>query len=80
MQWFRDHQKARPVEFQRIPEWLPEVTCIGHFQSITPARDQSKDMSSLSIVWYQNEFGIDQSAVEYLRRIDWEHSAVDWEY
>ena len=80
MQSVLDRQDDRPPEMKRIPEWLPQIECVGVFRSIRPARDQSKDASSLTIVWYQDDFGLDARAVEQLRSVDWEKHATDWEY
>src|SRR5262245_9612650 len=43
---------ARIGSPHHIPEWLPMVTCIGSFKSITTARDSSKDLSVLTVVWF----------------------------
>ena len=75
-----EQQADRPHGFKRIPEWLPQVECIGIFSSSSPAREQSKNASSLIIVWYQNLFGIDDDAMESIRQIPWDEHAIDWEY
>ena len=80
MQYVLDQQSDRPPEFRRIPEWLLPIECIGIFRSHSPARDHTKDASSLTVVWHQDDFGIDSQAVERLRSVDWEQYAVDWEY
>ena len=49
MQSVLDRQHNRPVEMKRIPEWLPQIECVGMFRSIRPARDTTKDVSSLSL-------------------------------
>lgn len=65
----------------RTPEWLPMVTCIGHFQDTQPARDPSKHLSILTVVWFQNEFAmpIEPGILEQLQAIDWEQTAEDVE-
>lgn len=80
MQPILDRQHDRPAELQRIPEWLPGIECVGMFRSVQPARDKSQDASSLTVVWYQNDFGLDPYAMERLRAIDWEEHATDWQY
>ncbi len=61
-------------------EWLPQIECIGVFSSLGPVRDMTKDASSLIVVWYQPEFGLDKNAIEEIRNIDWDKYAIDWEY
>jgi len=63
----------------RIPEWLPEVCCIGRFSHVRPARDQSQDMSILTIIWFQDEFAppIMLAAYEAIANIDWNSVAED---
>lgn len=80
MQFIVDWQNDRPAEMKRIPEWLPQIVCVGVFRSIRPVRDQSKDASSLTIVWFQDDFGVDSRAEEQLRSVDWDELATDWEY
>lgn len=82
MQTVLDQQRDLPEEHRNNPEWLPHIECVGIFSSISPARDLSKDESLLTIVWFQDDFGIVQSAVERLRSVDWDRHAVDceWDY
>lgn len=80
MQPVLDGQSNRPPEMRHIPEWLPLVQCIGIFSSISPARDRSKDASSLTILWFQDDFGINPAAIDIIRRINWEQHAADWSY
>jgi hypothetical protein len=80
MQSTIERQSNRPEELRHIPEWLPQVVCVGDFRSIQPARDQTKDVSSLIIVWYQDDFGFDAQAIDRLRAVDWDRYATDWEY
>ena len=80
MQSTIERQSARPEKLRHVPEWLPQIVCVGDFRSIQPARDQTKDASSLIIVWYQDDFGMDSQAVDRLRAVDWNRYATDWEY
>ena len=80
MQSVIDRQDNRPLEMKRSPEWLPQIACVGVFRSSPPVRDKSKDASSLTIVWFQDDFGLDPRALEQLRSIDWVKHATDWEY
>jgi hypothetical protein len=63
-------------------EFLPNVVCVGCFSSWEPARDKSKDFSGLTVVWFQNEYGLpsDPHTLERLRSIDWEKLAWDGDY
>ncbi len=66
------------------PEWLPLVVCVGRFHSTFPCNhpnhDRSKDASSLTVVWYQDDFGIERRAIEQLKLIDWDEHATDFAY
>jgi hypothetical protein len=62
---------------KHVPEWLPQIECVGVFRSINPAQDKA---SSLTILWYQDDFGVDWQAFERLRIVDWDQHAIDWEY
>ncbi|WP_433932510.1 hypothetical protein AB3662_48225 [Sorangium cellulosum] len=64
------------------PSALPRVTCIGRFDSLDPARDQSRDFSGLVVIWFQDDFAfpIDPAVVAQLLAIDWEAHAADMEY
>ncbi|QDU46033.1 hypothetical protein Mal52_45300 [Symmachiella dynata] len=67
---------------QRLPEWIPFVCCIGCFASVKPARDSRKDCSSLTVVWYQDNFAmpIDPVIQNELRSLNWNEHATDGEY
>lgn len=80
MQFVLDHQQDIPLAMRRIPEWLPHIVCVGVFDSSQPVRNELKDASSLTIVWYQDKFGLDPRVAEQLREIDWDKHATDWEY
>jgi hypothetical protein len=80
MQSVLDRQGNRPPEMRHIPEWLPQIVCVGVFSSLQPARDTTKNASLLTIVWYQDDFGLDSQAMERVRLVDWDQHAVDMEY
>jgi hypothetical protein len=63
----------------RIPEWLPMVCCIGSFKDVNAARDLQKDLSVLTVVWFQDEFALPilEPALGQLRALDWEVLASD---
>ena len=60
---------------------IPSIACIGQFDS-SPARDQDRHASSLTVVWFQDEFAfpIDPAIREQIRAIDWEKHATDFDY
>jgi hypothetical protein len=66
----------------QVPEWLPMVTCVAVLRATAPARDPSKDGSTLTVVWFQDEYAlpIDESVLQQLQSIDWEQSAADFEF
>jgi hypothetical protein len=55
---------------------------LATFESPTPARDQKADISSLTIVWFQEELAlpIDPAIVEQIRAVDWRSHAKDGYY
>ena len=65
----------------RKVEWLPMVRCIGVFSSIRPARDESKDESYLTFVWFQNKFAmpVAQKILDQIKSIQWNELAADIE-
>ena len=79
-----------PIEYDRdghsypfgTPSALPSVTCIGRFDSLQPARDQSYDLSGLVVIWFQEEFAfpIDPAVDAQLLTIDWEAHAADFSH
>lgn len=73
MEHYLDHIKPR------IPEWLPEVRCIGSFENDLSVRDQSGYFSVLTVVWFQDEFAMPilDPALEHLRQLDWPALAAD---
>ena len=62
-------------------EWLPLVTCIAQFDSVMPARDPEMQGSTLSVVWFQDEWAmpIDQAALEAIKKLDWDNLATDFD-
>lgn len=82
MDHVRERTSKYPADWGRDPEWLPLVRCIGCFFSTTTRRNPAKDMSSLTVVWYQNDFAypIDDGILADLRSLDWDRLATDIEY
>ena len=63
----------------RIPEWLPVVRCIGSFKDGPTARQPGKDLSVLTLVWFQDEYAppILEPALGQILAVDWDSLAVD---
>lgn len=66
---------------RHVPEWLPMVRCIASFKDVDTVRDHDKDLSVLTVVWYQDEFALPilEPALSQLRALSWEALAVDVE-
>jgi len=64
------------------PAAMPAITCIGRFESSSPARDQSMDCSALLVIWFQEQFAfpVDPVAMARIAAIDWDGLAVDLPY
>lgn len=64
------------------PAALPAIGCIGRFTCLEPARDSSKDYSSLTVIWFQEDFAfpIEAGVLEQIRMLDWTRYALDYEY
>lgn len=64
------------------PRSIPGVTCMATFESSTPARDEEADMSTLNIVWFQEELAlpIDPAVMEEICALDWRAMARDGNY
>jgi hypothetical protein len=58
---------------------LPRIACLGHFESFSPARDASRDYSSLVIIWFQDDyaFPIEPEVLVQIRVVDWARLASD---
>ena len=61
-------------------ESLPKITTIARFDSDGLTGTDSEQYSSLTVVWFQDEFGVptDPRILEQLRAIDWNRAAQDW--
>jgi len=81
-----EHERARrahyPKEWERDPEWIPLICCIGCFRSFPPVHDQEKHGSCLTVVWYQDDYAmpIDEGIIQELKQLDWDRLATDFEY
>ena len=75
-----DMQSVRE-RFPWIPEWLPMVRCIGTFKDVVPARDPTRHLSVLVVVWFQDEYAppIQEPALSQILNLDWESLATDVE-
>ena len=82
MDHIRERTSQYPAEWGRDPEWLPLVRCIGCLFSSPTSKNPTKDMSSLTVLWYQNDFAypIDDDILSVLRSLDWDRLATQFEY
>jgi hypothetical protein len=66
--------------FMGPEERMPEVACVARFDSDALAKLGSEPYSSLTIVWFQEAFGVptETTILEQIRAIDWENRATDW--
>ena len=80
MDSIRERTSKLPPEWERDPEWLPLVRCIGVFQS-NAVSNNSMDASFLTVVWYQDEFAmpIAPNIMTELRSLDWDAISTDIE-
>jgi uncharacterized protein (TIGR02996 family) len=62
-----------------VPDWLPMVRCIGSFKDVVKARDPNRDLSVLTVVWFQDEYALPilEPALSQLRELDWDSLATD---
>lgn len=59
---------------------LPRVYVISQFDSCSSAEDTEECMSSLLIIWYQDNFGeIPADIQSQLAQINWKNSAYGWD-
>ena len=74
-----DMQRVKEWSPHRTPEWLPMVRCVGSFKDVDKARDPSRDLSVLVVVWFQDEYALPvlEPALSQLLAVDWESLAVD---
>jgi len=62
------------------PATLPEVTCIGRFDSDPPPRGTRDAASDLLVIWFQSDFAppIDPLVKRELVALDWDALARVW--
>lgn len=60
-------------------ELLPSITSIGQFESWTAAKDPSRDCSYLTVIWFQDAFGLPThpEILQQFHQLDWDASALD---
>ncbi|MEN9678632.1 MAG: hypothetical protein RIS76_4528, partial [Verrucomicrobiota bacterium] len=73
----RNRELRRELANQRIPEFLPEVGSIGFFRSSQMGKDPEHDASTLTIAWFQDDYGVSPETVAAISEIDWEAHAQD---
>lgn len=82
MDVIRERTSQYPKEWNRDPEWLPLIRCIGCFQSSTTSNNPKMDISLLTVLWYQNDFAmpINGDILHAIKILDWDALATDFEY
>ncbi|MFN7842768.1 MAG: hypothetical protein ACK5YR_18405 [Pirellula sp.] len=82
MNHIRERTSQYPAEWGRDPEWLPLIRCIGCLFSSSTSKNPMKDVSTLTVLWYQNDFAypIENDILTALRSMDWDRLAADFEY
>ena len=91
--WCRDHQvllpplqmysgrlemifNDEPVDAEVIA--LPPIECIGVLRSTSLGRDD--DASTLALLWYQSDFGLDPRVLALIQHLDWDRQAAPLHY
>lgn len=75
-----DRALRQGVARHRISEYLPEVGSIGFFRSSPMGKDPDHDSSTLTIAWFQDDFGVSPETVAAISEIDWGAHAQDSQY
>ena len=60
------------------PRDLPRVSCRARFVSYEPARERDKMCSEVTLIWFQDDFGIQGELDDALADVDW--NACAWDY
>ena len=76
-----------PIQIDRdypfgTPASIPTITCVASFDCFDAIRDESKDGSTLPIVWFQSDFAfpIESDIVESIIRLPWDDLATNFDY
>jgi hypothetical protein len=58
---------------------LPAIVCTACFESLQPARDPNQTYSTLTVVWFQDDFAlpIAKTALDAIQSLDWDSLATD---
>jgi hypothetical protein len=61
-------------------EQLPAVVCVAVFNSDGLSKPDSEPYSSLTVIWFQDEFAlpVDAQVLAHIQSLDWEALARDW--
>ena len=60
------------------PRDLPPVSCRARFVSHAPARERGKMCSEVTLIGFQNDFGVQRELEDALADLDW--IACAWDY
>ncbi|MHB8901764.1 MAG: hypothetical protein ACYC6Y_23660, partial [Thermoguttaceae bacterium] len=75
------YEREQPYPFG-TPAKLPRIECIARFVRPQFARDKTKDLSQLVVIWYQDDFAfpVDEEIAEKFKAINWNAEAADGEW
>jgi hypothetical protein len=61
-------------------EQLPAVVCVAVFNSDGLNKPDAEPMSSLTLIWFQDEFAlpVDAGVLAHIQALDWETLATEW--
>lgn len=61
-------------------EQFPAVVCVAVFNSDGLAKPDAEPMSSLTLIWFQDEFAlpVDVEVLAHIQSLDWEALATEW--
>jgi hypothetical protein len=61
-------------------EQLPAVVCVAVFNSDGLSKPDSEPYSSLTMIWFQDDFAlpVDAQVLAHIQSLDWEALARDW--
>lgn len=73
-------EKSAARDQQMHYEQLPAVVCVAVFNSDGLTKPDAEPMSSLTLIWFQDEFAlpVDAEVLAHILALDWETLATEW--